>query len=147
MLVVRGSVDAGVDYRIRRGDGITLGEDEILALADVDAASTPRCAPWSPLPPPTVVKALADAGIEYVVLPSPADGTLAAGLDATAGLDQASAEDRSTRAWKVDRPLQADDVESRTSAFRIVLLIVQGLRSSSCWCWPPRPLRKARDDD
>ena len=39
-------------------------------------------------------------GVEYVVLPAPADATVAAGLDATGGLTQASAE-HSTRAWQL----------------------------------------------
>ena len=125
-----------------RGDGVTLGEDEILALADDDVDLTPAGdAPSSRPRPASVVKSLGDAGIEYVVLPSPADGTIAAGLDATAGLDQASAEDRSTRAWRVDRPLAAEDVESRTTV----------VRDCCCWscrspailagrsCWPRPP--------
>ncbi len=78
-------------------------------------------------------------GIEYVVLPSPADGTIAAGLDATAGLDQASAEDRSTRAWRVDRPLAAEDVESRTTWPRLLLLVVQAPPSCSSSSWPRPP--------
>ena len=54
---------------------------------------------------------LAEQGIEYVVLPAPADGDVASALDATGGLVQASAEDRATRAWQVDRPLAADAVD------------------------------------
>lgn len=146
VLVVRGSVETGIDYRIRRGDGITLGEDEILALADVDRDFDAQVRALVSAPTSAVVKALGDAGIEYVVLPSPADGVVAAGLDATAGLDQASAEDRSTRAWRVDRPLAASEVESRTSAFRILLLIVQGLAIVVVLVLAAPTLRKARDD-
>ena len=40
VLVIRGSIEDGITYRIRRGDGITLGEDEILALADEDVDFT-----------------------------------------------------------------------------------------------------------
>jgi GT2 family glycosyltransferase len=146
VLVVRGSVETGVDYRVRRGDGITLGEDEILSLADVDRDFDAQVRALVSAPTSSVVKALGDAGIEYVVLPSPADGIVAAGLDATAGLDQASAEDRTTRAWRVDRPLAAADVESRTTVFRIVLLIVQGLAIVVVLVLAAPTLRKARDE-
>lgn len=147
VLVIRGSIDTGVDYRIRRGDGITLGEDEILSLADVDRDFDAQVRALVSAPTSSVVKALGDAGIEYVVLPSPADGAVAAGLDATAGLDQASAEDRSTRAWRVDRPLAAEDVASRNSVFRTVLLIVQGLAILVVLVLAAPTLRKAREDD
>uniref|UniRef100_UPI00286DA38F hypothetical protein n=1 Tax=Nocardioides sp. TaxID=35761 RepID=UPI00286DA38F len=147
VLVIRGSVDSGVDYRIRRGDGITLGEDEILALADVDRDFDAQVRALVSAPTASVVKALGDAGIEYVVLPSPADGTVAAGLDATAGLDQASAEDRSTRAWRVDRPLAAVDVESHTSVWRVLLLIVQGAAILVVLVLAAPTLRKGREDD
>ncbi|MCW2835528.1 MAG: glycosyl transferase, family 2 [Nocardioides sp.] len=146
VLVVRGSIDRGIDYGIRRGDGITLGEDEVLALSDVDGDFDAAVRALVSSPTSNVVKSLGDAGIEYVVLPSPADGTIAAALDATAGLDQASAENRSTRAWRVDRPLAADDVESRTSAFRTVLLVLQGLAILVALVLAAPTLRKGRDD-
>ena len=146
VLVVRGSVERGIDYGIRRGDGITLGEDEILSLSDVDEDFDAAVRTLVSSPTSTVVKTLGDAGIEYVVLPAPADGTVAAGLDATAGLDQASAEDRSTRAWRVDRPLAAQDVESRTSVFRSVLLLLQGLAVLAALVLAAPTVRKGRDD-
>ena len=61
------------------------------------------------------------------MLPSPADGDVASALDATGGLVQASAEDRSTRAWQVDRPLDASAVDGPTSWLRIGLLVLQGV--------------------
>jgi hypothetical protein len=61
------------------------------------------------------------------VLPAPADGEVAAALDATGGLVQASAEDRRTRAWQVDRPLSARDLDGPRSWLRIGLLVLQGL--------------------
>ena len=78
-------------------------------------------------PTPDAVAALASRGIEYVVLPAPADGEVAAALDATAGLEQASAEDRSTRAWQVAGPLSASDLDGSRSWLRIGLLILQGV--------------------
>jgi hypothetical protein len=126
VLVVEGSVEDGLDYRIRRGDGTTLGEDEVLVLSDEDKDFTEVVRRLASSPTPEVVAALADRGIEYVVLPEPADGTVAAGLDATAGLEQASAENRSTRAWQVDRELSAEALEGESRLARPLLLVVQG---------------------
>ncbi len=127
VLVLRGSVDDGITYRIRRDDGTTLGEDEVLTLADEDPGLTDDVRALVSSPTPAVVAALGARGVEYVVLSSPADGRVSALLDATAGLDQASAEDRSTRAWRVDRPLDASSVEGPDAWWRTVLLFVQGL--------------------
>jgi hypothetical protein len=63
--------------------------------------------------------------VEYVVLPAPADGTVASALDATAGLTQASAENRSTRAWQVERAVDPDAVDGPSSWFRTGLLVLQ----------------------
>ncbi len=107
VLVVRGSVADGLDYHVRRGDGTTIGEDEVLALRTEDATFVSDLTELLSRPTASSVAALADHGIEYVVMPAPADGTVAAGLDATGGLSAASAEDRATRAWQVERPLRA----------------------------------------
>ena len=137
---------SGVDYRIRRGDGITLGEDEILSLADEDRDFDPRC------PRPRLgaharasSRRWATRGIEYVVLPSPADGSVASRLDATAGLDQASAEDRTTRAWRIDRPLAAVGVESRAPGSGPCCSSSRASRSSWRSCWPLRPCGRRRE--
>ena len=127
VLVLGGSVEDGITYRIRRDDGTTLGEDEVLTLADEDTELTAEVRALVSSPTPGVVAALGSRGVEYVVLTSPADGQVSALLDATAGLDQASAEDRSTRAWHVDRPLDASAVDGPGSWWRTVLLVVQGL--------------------
>lgn len=126
VLVVSGSVDDGITYRIRREDGTTVGEDEILTLADEDADLTADVRDLVSSPTPAVVAELGDRGIEYVVLASPADGNVSSLLDATAGLEQASAEDRSTRAWRVDRPLDADALDGARSWWRTGLLALQG---------------------
>ncbi|MEZ5194699.1 MAG: hypothetical protein R2734_21010 [Nocardioides sp.] len=78
-------------------------------------------------PTPAVVTGLAERGIEYVVLRAPADGQISATLDAASGLDQASAEDRRTRAWRVDRALPPGAVAGPASALRTALLVVQVL--------------------
>ncbi|WP_210650443.1 glycosyltransferase family 2 protein [Nocardioides sp. SYSU D00065] len=127
VLVLAGSVDDGITYRIRRDDGTTVGEDEILTLAREDTALTSEVRALVSSPTPAVVAALGARGVEYVVLGSPADGRVSALLDATAGLEQASAEDRSTRAWRVDRPLDDSALDGSRSWWRTALLVVQAL--------------------
>ncbi len=126
ILVVRGSTDDGLSYSIQRGDGITLGEDEVLALSSEDHELTGVVRELASRPNADAVTALAGFGVEYVVLPAPADATVAAGLDATGGLTQASAE-HGTRAWQVARELDPDAVDGPRSWLRIVLLVIQGL--------------------
>ncbi len=126
ILVIRGSVEEGLTYAVRRGDGVTLGEDEILAATPADAEFDADVQELTSRPRAATVARLADAGIQYVVLPAPADGSVAAGLDASGGLDQASAEDRSTRAWQVSRPVDEDALDGPTSWLRVVLLVLQG---------------------
>ena len=127
ILVVRGSVEDGLTYTVRRGDGVTLGEDEIVALSEADEGFSRDVRTLVSRPTPQVVAALAGDGIEYVVLPAPADGDVAAALDATGGLTQASAEDRSTRAWQVGKPVDPDAVDGPQSYLRIALLVLQGI--------------------
>ena len=127
ILVVRGDVGDGLSYTVLRGDGVTLGEDEILGLAGEDRAFTDTVRALISRPTTGVVATLGDRGIEYVVLPSPADGSVAAALDATSGLAQASAEDRATRAWQVSRQLDADAVDGPRSWLRVGLLVLQAL--------------------
>ena len=127
ILVIRGDVADGLTYNVRRGDGVTLGEDEILDLTKEDAGFTHDVQALVSRPTPEAVDALGGQGIEYVVLPAPADGDIAATLDATGGLVQASAENRSTRAWQVDRALDPHAVDGPRSWLRIALLVLQGL--------------------
>lgn len=127
ILVVRGSVQDGLTYAVVRDDGPTVGEDEVLALTAEDAGVTGRVQALVSAPTPAVVAGLAGDGVEYVVLPAPVDGRVAAGLDATSGLAQASAGDRSTRAWQVERALDPDAVSGSGGWWRPVLLVVQAL--------------------
>lgn len=127
VLVVRGSVDDGVSYRVRRGDGITVGEDEVLGLTPEDRPMTELVTRLVSAPQPRDVEALAERGIEYVVLPAPVDGRLSAGLDAVDGFVQASAEDRSTRAWRVEMDTSAAAVAGEVGPGRVALLVVQAL--------------------
>ena len=125
VLILRGTVADGLGYTIRRGDGTTLGEDEIEALTPEDTDFTEGVRTLVARPTGSSAATLSDAGIEYVVLPAPADPQVAATLDATAGLSQASASDRSTRAWHVDRELARDAVSGPGSVFRTILVAVQ----------------------
>lgn len=102
VLVVRGSVEAGLDWTVRRGEGVTLGQDEILALTGVDAQLAEDVTRLVSRGDEETVAAMAARGVEYVVLPAPADAQVAAALDATSGLTQASTTERSMRAWEVD---------------------------------------------
>ena len=128
ILVVRGSVESGLRYTVRREDGIRLGEDEIASHSEVDQQFDDQVAALVSRPTPTVVAGLADAGVEYVVLPSPADPDVAAALDATGGLVVASAEDRDTRAWQIERPPSAAELDGPRSWLRIALLVLQSAR-------------------
>lgn len=125
ILVVRGSIENGLSYTVRRGDGVTLGEDEILDLTAPDDSFTSEVRELVSRPTPDVIDRLGESGIEYVVQPPPADGDVAAVLDAAAGLVQASAADRSTRAWQVDRDPDASSLEGSRSWLRVLLLAVQ----------------------
>jgi hypothetical protein len=48
-------------------------------------------------------------------------------LDATNGLEQASAEDRATRAWRVAEPVEDDAVTAESAWWRTALVLLQGL--------------------
>lgn len=125
ILVVRGSVAEGLRYEVVRGDGPTVGEDEIAALTDEDPAGTDLIRGLATAPSADAVDELRSRGIAYVVLPAPADGDVAARLDATGGLVRASAEDRATRAWELTERPHADSVAGDTSWWRVALLVVQ----------------------
>jgi len=125
ILVVRGSTEDGLDYLVRREDGIRLGEDEVLAHSTADPGFDGQVRSLVSRPTAAVVTGLGEAGIEYVVLPAPADPDVAAALDATGGLEAASAEDRDTRAWQVTAPLSGDQLDGPRSWLRVLLLVVQ----------------------
>ena len=85
----------------------------------------------------------------YVVLPSPADGEVAAGLDATDGLVQASAESRTTRAWSLAPAVDPNAMDGPGSVPRGVLLAVQAVAALVVvvLCLPTwRATRSRRDD-
>ena len=98
---VDGDVETGFTWSVLRDDGLTVGEDEIVGLMAADDELDALVGELVSSPASGAVESLPEQGIEYVVLPDPADGNVAAVLDATTGLEQASAENRETRAWQV----------------------------------------------
>ena len=125
ILVIRGTVADGLTYWVQRGDGTTVGEDEIAALTDEDREVTDLVRSLVTAPSAQAVDELTERGISYIVQPAPADGAVAAQLDATGGLVQASAQDRETRAWQLSREPAADAVDGPRSWPRVLLLVVQ----------------------
>jgi hypothetical protein len=127
VLILEGSVEDGITYSVRRGDGTTTGDDEIEALTPEDDAFTAEVQTLVSRPTTGVADGLADQGIEYVLLSAPADGRVAATLDATEGLAQASTEDRTARAWQVEKELNPNALAGPDSWVRTLLLTLQGL--------------------
>ncbi|WP_232679495.1 glycosyltransferase family 2 protein [Nocardioides sp. R-C-SC26] len=128
VLVLRGTVTEGVTYSVRRGEGVVVGQDEILALTPEDAGASDTVRVLVARPTDEVAEELSRAGIAWVVQPAPADGAIAAVLDSAEGLVQVSSEP-GTRAWQVvpggseaTRP-QAPD--SGPGAMRSLLILVQ----------------------
>lgn len=140
VLVLQGTVADGLTWTVHRGDGVTLGEDAILALTAEDTALSRDLRTITSQPSPELVESLADQGIQYVLLPAPADGRVASVLDATGGLLQASAENRATRAWQVAAEPAAGAVEGPRSWLRDGLLAVQllALLVVAVLCGPTR---------
>jgi hypothetical protein len=118
-------VDSGLTWQVHRDDGITLGEDEVLALTGPDDSLTGDVASLISRPTPEVVARMAGHGIDYVVLPAPADAQVSATLDAASGLAQASAAERTTRAWQLEDEAAADAVEGDGPWWTTWLLVLQ----------------------
>lgn len=127
VLILRGSSERGLAWEVHRGDGPTLGEDEILALTGPDQHLGDDVTALVTRPDPEVVAELAGHGIAYVILPRPADAQVAATLDAASGLTQASAGDRETRAWQIDEPVDPHAVTGDGSWWNPVLLVLQAI--------------------
>ncbi|MBF4161855.1 glycosyltransferase [Nocardioides acrostichi] len=146
VLVITGTTSTGLGFTVRRDDGVTVGEDEVLTLSARDDRLTEAVRQLVSDPESKAPRELAAQGIEYVVLPAPADGDVAAVLDATGGLDQASAEDRTTRAWRVSAPLGDQGLTGTGSWWHRLLLVVQllGVLVALVQCAPSRPGARER---
>jgi hypothetical protein len=125
VLVIRGSTKGGLRYSVVRGDGTTVGDDEIETLTPEDIAFTGLVQQFASRPTQQVVERLAAAGIRYVVLPPRVDGTVAAAIDRSGAVSQASAANRATRAWQLDPAPRGDDFVGHRSWLRIGLLVIQ----------------------
>src|SRR3546814_14463175 len=88
--MLHGDIESGFTWRVHREDGITLGEDEVLALTGPDETLDAQVSELLSAPTPQLTKQLPEQGLDYVVIPAPADGPVAATLDAATGLVQAS---------------------------------------------------------
>ena len=125
VLVIRGRVSTGLSYTVLRGDGTTLGEDEILALAPEDHDFSGLVQQFVSQPTSQVVAGLADRGVRYVVQPPPADQSVSARIDSDGDLTRASAASAATRAWKLNTDAPAPAMSGHRSWLRIGLLVIQ----------------------
>ena len=100
VLVVTGDSE---DARYERlvDDGVRLGEDSVLP-ADPDDELTELLRTLLSHAEPDDVSQLADLGVEYVVLPQPADPAFVAALDGTVGLSRASTTVQRLVGWQLD---------------------------------------------
>jgi hypothetical protein len=150
VLVIRGDTSSGLTYSVRRGAGNTLGEDEIGYASEPDQGFQSDVRALVSRPTPQIVDDLAAAGIRYLVLPEPYDGSVAAGLDATDGLGQAGTESQATRTWRIETTVDLGSVDGPRSTTRVVLLLVQGaaLIAVLVLSMPTlRPRRRTEEDD
>jgi hypothetical protein len=147
VLVIKGDTETGLTFTIRRGAGNTLGRSEIQYASEPDAAFTRDVRALVSRPTAGTVDRLAAAGISYIVLPAPVDGSVAAGLDATDGLGQAGTESLSTRTWQVETPVDPAALDGPSSWVRSLLLVVSALGTVTVavLCLPT--LRARRTDE
>ncbi len=125
VLVIRGDVRKGITWEVHRGDGTTLGEDEVLALTGPDQRLDKAVTALVSRPTPAVLASLTTEGIDYVLLPAPSSAQVAAGLDAADGLTQASAPDPRTRAWQLATAARGDAVAGEDPWWHRVLVTLQ----------------------
>lgn len=125
VLMLSGDAEDGLRWRVHRGEGVTVGQDEILALTGPDAGLDADIATLVSDPTPELTESLPSRGIDYVVMPAPADPQVAATLDAATGLTQASTSDRATRAWQFDAGASADAIDGDGPWWHPWLLVFQ----------------------
>ena len=125
--MLRGSVDDGIRYAVLRNDGITLGEDEIAQVAGGSEELTGVVRRLAADPDDAVIGDLAAQGVAYIVMPGPADSSVAEGIDASGSVTQASTVERSTRAWLLDSEPSDPGVTKSQSIIRTILLVLAGI--------------------
>ena len=146
VLVLRGSVDDGLRYAVLRGEGQTLGKDEIAATTPEDKAFTALVGKLASAPDEDVITAVAKQGIAYIVMPGPADHAVAEGIDASGGVTQASTADNDTRAWQLDPKPGDPGLDGHRSWLRVLLLVIQlaGVVVVAVLCLPTLQRRRSR---
>jgi GT2 family glycosyltransferase len=100
VLVVTGEQDLA-EYELVADDGLRLGDDSVLP-EEPDDELTALVRVLLSQADASDVSRLADLGIEYVVLPQPADPAFVAALDSTVGLSRASTTERQLLGWQLD---------------------------------------------
>jgi GT2 family glycosyltransferase len=91
---------SGVTYQLVSGDGLRLGDDSVLPQHEPDGLAR-LVAKLLAEPRPAAARRLADAGVSYVVLPSPAQQHDVAALDRLPGLTRASTDLATAYGWQV----------------------------------------------
>jgi hypothetical protein len=147
VLIVSGAIEDGLTYHVRRGDGTTVGDSEIAVLTPPDEEFTAVVQALTARPTAGVARSLGQNGIEYIVLPPPVDGRVAATLDATPGLTQASAGDQRTRAWQVERDLADTALQGPISTARTGMVALQGVAVALVLILCAPSWRRRRDAD
>lgn len=127
VLVLRGTVTSGVSAELLRGDGLTLGEDELNALATPPSEFGDVVAELVSRPNVDTASKLADYGVRYLVMPPPYDGNVAAVIDGVSGVAQASTASRDTRGWQVTAEATTDSTPTPDGGWRIVLIILAAI--------------------
>ena len=119
----------GLTYSVLRDDGITArrGRGRRRCPPRTESLDAAVVGPGRPVPTPRPSRRWPTTASSTSCCPSPADGDVAAVIDSTAGLSQASAEDRTTRAWEVGPEPNPDAVDGPRSWLRIGLLVLQGV--------------------
>ncbi len=149
VLLLRGNVDDGLTWSVYRDDGITLGEEEILALTMPDEKLDEKVAELVSRPTPEVVEAIAGEGVQYIVMPDPVEAQVAATLDAVAGLTQASGSERTTRAWQIDEPPTRGVVSGDGPWWHLPFFVLQVIAFLAVLvlCGPARPTFDEPEED
>jgi GT2 family glycosyltransferase len=141
VLLLAGDVEEGLSWQVHRGDGVTLGEDEILALTGPDADLDRDVTRLVSDPTSETAAAVAGHGIDYLLLTAPVDDQVAATLDATPGLSQASADrERLNRAWHLDAGGNPDALEGEAPWWHgpVVVLQLVAIVVVAVLCGPAR---------
>jgi hypothetical protein len=136
ILVLRGSSATGITYAIVRPDGVTEGQQALLALTPERKDVTATVTDLITRPTQETAAALIKDGVSYVVMPPHTDPSVASVLDTAGGLSVASTPPNvPMRAWSTCvNPPRCDapppmpaGLYGSISWMRIVLLVLQGL--------------------